>query len=108
MHLEQYRRDDASETVRSEGEVSPEKSTEEYFGEEDLDAEEWERVEHDGESLLCRAREHSDVAAVSVPREQNEDDDPDLPGQTVQLRTGGGETYYVTQAKIIEVQDSDP
>ena len=47
------------------------------------------------------------MVAVSVPKEDAEDDDADLPGRTVQIRTGGG-SYFVEQARIVEVRDANP
>lgn len=108
VHVEQYRRDDADDGVRSDGEVSPDRGTDEYFDRETVESAEWERVEHGDRTLLRRSSSHDGVTAVSVPREPTEDDDPALPGRTIQLRTAGGETHYVEQARIVEVQDADP
>lgn len=107
VHLRQYRRDDADDVVRSEGEVSPDRDPDEYFDRDGVEAEEWGRITYGGETILRRSSTHDDVVAVSVPKEETEDDDADLPGRTVQLRTGGG-SHYVEQARIVEVQDVDP
>lgn len=108
VHLDQYQHDDADDSVRSAGAVSPETSAEDYFGSESVEAGEWERVDLDGETVLRRSSSHDGIAAVSVPEERADGDDPDLPGRTIQLRTAGGETRYVEQAVIVEVQDADP
>lgn len=104
VNLEQYQRDDADDEVRSEGDVSPDRDADDYFGEDDLAAEEWERVTEGDETLLRRSMTLEEVTAVSVPREQTHED---LPGKTVQIRKGGGEEY-VDNAEIVEVQDPDP
>lgn len=104
VHLRQYDSDDATESVRSEGDVDPDRDPEAYFGEDDLDAEEWERVTEDGRTLLRRPVSLDDVTAVSVPRESSDDD---LPGETLQIRVGG-EERYVENAEIVEVQDRSP
>jgi hypothetical protein len=106
VHFEQYRRDEADDAVRSEGGVSPDQDAESYFGESDLDANEWERVTEDDETLLRRSVSLNEVTAVSVP-ESDTDEDDDLPGRTVQLRIGGEETY-VENVDIVEVLDNDP
>ena len=111
VYLHQYREPDTTESVRSGDEVSPETSESEYFDVDDLDVDEWERVEVDGRVLQRRAVEYDEVVAVSVPHDNDEDekdgDDPDLPGSTLQLRMGGG-TEYVENAVLVEAQDNDP
>ncbi|WP_435180129.1 hypothetical protein [Halorussus sp. AFM4] len=104
VNLEQYQHDDADDAVRSGGDVDPDRDADDYFGTDDLDAEEWERVTEDGETLLRRSMTLEEVTAVSVPREQTHED---LPGVTVQIRKGG-EEEYVDNARIVEVQDPDP
>ncbi|WP_251343079.1 hypothetical protein [Haloplanus halophilus] len=103
VYLHQYREDDANETVRSGSEVAPEIDEEEYFDVDDLTLDEWERVERGDRILQRRTLDYEDVTAVSVPR----DGDGDLPGRTLQLRTGT-ETEYVDNAVLIEAQDNDP
>lgn len=116
VHLRQYGRDDASESVTSGGEVHPDRDPEDYFGTSDLDSEEWERVDGDeGEAtFLVRTVTLDGVSAVSVPESESDDDGgpaPDdaeeLPGRTLQLRRGG-EQSYVEHAEIVEIQDSNP
>lgn len=104
VHLEQYDHDDVDDAVRSEGDVDPDRDQKEYFGEDDVGPEEWERVTEGGETLLRRSISKDGVTAVSVPQEESDDT---LPGKTIQLRIEGGETY-VENAEIVEVQDSDP
>ncbi|XVH32456.1 hypothetical protein ACNS7O_04520 [Haloferacaceae archaeon DSL9] len=107
VYLHQYRADDAKDTVRSEGSVSPEMDGDEYFNADDVgNGDGWERVQFRGETLLRRAVTYDEVAAVSVPQE-NLEETSDLPGDDVQLRRGGEETY-VEAAKIIEVVDENP
>ena len=108
VYLNEYRRDEASETVR-EGEEVVDTDAEEYFGTDDAGPEDdWERVEHEGETILKKSSSHDGITAVSVPEEGTEEDDPDLPGRTLQLRKPGEDTYYVQQAEIIEAIDDDP
>ena len=108
VYLHQYREDDAKETVRSGTDVTPDTDESAYFGVDDLDLDEWERIERDGRVLQRRAVEYDGVAAVSVPRDDGDGDgDEDLPGSTLQIRTGGG-TEYVENAVIVEAQDADP
>lgn len=107
VYLNEYRHDEAGETVQ-EGEAVADTDAEEYFGKDELGPEDdWERVEHDGETILRKSSTH-DVTAVSVPEEGTEADDPELPGQTIQLREPGEDTYYVEQAEIVEAVDDDP
>lgn len=108
VHFEQYHRDEAKDTVRSEGDVSPDRDPDDYFGTEDFeeksDADEWERVTEGDETLLRRSVSIEGVTAVSVPQEESNED---LPGKTIQIRVGG-EEEYVENAEIIEVQDREP
>ena len=111
VFLHQYRDTDTTESVRSGDEVTPETGGSEYFDVDDLEIDEWERVEVDGRVLQRRAVDYDEVVAVSVPHEDDEDevdgDGPDLPGSTLQLRMGGG-TEYVENAVLVEAQDDDP
>jgi hypothetical protein len=108
VHFEQYQHDEADDAVRSDGDVSPDRDPEDYFGtddfEEGLDAAEWERVTVDDEVLLRRSVTLEGVTAVSVPQEETHED---LPGKTIQVRKDGGEEY-VDNAEIIEAQDRSP
>ncbi|WP_254544144.1 hypothetical protein [Halomarina pelagica] len=111
VHVYQYQHEQVQDGRRTAGESQTEdsvnKDAEEYFGESmaDLDVETWETVEYEGDPIQRRALTLDDVVAVSVPREPADDDDPDLPGRTLQVRTGGGETF-IPQAEIVEVQDT--
>ncbi|NHN48389.1 hypothetical protein G9464_12400 [Halostella sp. JP-L12] len=114
VDLYQYKReeadfDDERTAGESQTEDSLDKGSEEYFGEdvEQFDGDTWETVEHEGDPIQRRQVTVSGVTAVSVPREPTEDDDPDLPGKTIQLRLGGG-VEYVEQAVFVEAQDSNP
>lgn len=104
VHFEQYRRDEADDAVRSEGDVDPDRDAEDYFGKDHLEAEEWERVTEGGETLLRRSVSIDEVTAVSVPREES---DEDLPGKPIQLRIGGEEEHF-ENAELVEAQDRDP
>ncbi|WP_233274828.1 hypothetical protein [Haladaptatus cibarius] len=73
----------------------------------EFDANVWETVEHEGDPIQRRAITIDEIVAISVPEEPADDDDPDLPGQTIQVRTGGDETF-IPQAEIVEVQDTSP
>ena len=111
--LYQYQHEQVEDGNRTAGESQTEdsvnKDSEEYFGKNmsDLDVETWETVEHDGDPIQRRTITLDEVSAISVPKEPADDDDPGLPGQTIQVRTGGGETF-ISQAKIVEVQDANP
>lgn len=111
--LYQYQHEQIEDGNRTAGESQTEdsvnKDSEEYFGKNmsDLDVETWETVEHDGDPIQRRTITLDEVTAISVPAELADDDDPDLPGQTIQVRTGGGETF-ISQAKVVEVQDANP
>ncbi|MFD1514606.1 hypothetical protein [Halomarina rubra] len=106
VYLHQYREDDAKETVRSDGDVDPDRDSSDYFDVDGLETDTWERVDVDGETLLRKAVSYDDVTAVSVPQDYPDEDG--LPGAMVQLRTAGGETEYVDHAVVIEVQDATP
>lgn len=108
VYLYEYRRDDAGETVRH-GEEVVDTDAEEYFGtDEPGPDEEWERIDAEGEVILRKASTHDDVAAVAMPEEEAESDDSGLPGRTLQIRTAGGDSYFVEQAEIVEAIDDDP
>ncbi|WP_255152023.1 hypothetical protein [Halorarius halobius] len=103
VYLHEYRTDDAGNKRTGTGD-SVDHDTETYFEVDELELDEWEVVERDGTRLQRRPREFEDVTAVSLPHESSDDD---LPGQTIQIRTGG-DTEYVEHAELVEVQDPDP
>lgn len=114
VNLRQYKHeevqfDDERTTGESQTEDTVDKDSEEYFGEniDTFDVETWETIEYDGDPIQRRYVTIGGVTAVSVPQEPTDEDDPDLPGQTIQFRMGGGIEYF-EQAEIIEVQDEDP
>ena len=114
VHLEQYKHeevqfDDNRTTGESQTEDTVDKDSEEYFGEniDQFDLETWETVEHEGDPIQRRDVTIDGVTAVSVPKEPTDEDDPDLPGRTIQFRMGGG-IEYIDQARIVEVQDHSP
>ncbi|WP_227380781.1 hypothetical protein [Haladaptatus halobius] len=111
--LYQYQHEQVADGNRTAGksqtEDSVNKDSEEYFGKSmsDLDVETWKTVEHDGDPVQRRTITLDEIIAISVPEEPADNDDPDLPGQTIQVRIGGGETF-ISQAEIVEVQDANP
>ncbi|AHF98943.1 hypothetical protein HALLA_08765 [Halostagnicola larsenii XH-48] len=114
VHLRQYKHeevqfDDNRTTGESQTADTVDKGSEEYFGEniDDFDLETWETVEYEDDPIQKREVTIEGVTAVSVPKEDTDADDPDLPGQTLQLRMGGG-IEYMAQAEIVEVQDLNP
>lgn len=108
VYLNEYKHDEAGESVR-EGEEVVDTDAEEYFGKDELGPEDdWERVEHDGETILKKSSSHDGITAISIPEEDSDADDPDLPGRTIQLRKPGEDTFYVAQAEIVEAIDEDP
>ncbi|NKE36320.1 hypothetical protein GWG54_10915 [Natronococcus sp. JC468] len=114
VHLKQYKHeevqfDDNRTTGESQTEDSVDKDPEEYFGEDidDFDLETWETIEYEDDPIQRRDVSIDGVTAVSVPEEPTDEDDPDLPGRTIQLRLGGG-IEYVEQSRIVEVQDLNP
>ncbi|WP_122089059.1 hypothetical protein [Halalkalicoccus subterraneus] len=114
VHLHQYKHeevefDDNRTTGESQTEDSVNKDSEEYFGAniEDFDVETWETVEYEGDPIQRRTLTVGGVAAVSVPQDDAEGDDPDLPGRTIQLRMGGDQEF-VEQAVFVEAQDENP
>lgn len=111
VHLHQYKHeevqfDDNRTTGESQTEDTVNPEAEDYFGKDmdELDAETWETVEHEDDPIQRRSVTIDGVTAVSVPREPTDEDDPDLPGKTIQLRMGGG-IENIAQAEIVEVQD---
>ncbi|WP_458204505.1 hypothetical protein [Haladaptatus sp. NG-SE-30] len=113
VHVHQYQHEQVEDGNRTAGESQTEdsvnKDTEEYFGTSmsDFDVEIWETVEHEDDPIQRRSITIDEVVALSVPEEPADDDDPDLPGQTIQIRTGG-EEQFIPQAEIVEVQDANP
>lgn len=114
VHLRQYRRDDAGDAVKSDGEVSPDRDPERYFGKSDVGSDEWDRVDDADGSLLVRSVTLDGVSAVSAPEEESDEDDgparddvEELPGRTLQIRHDG-EEEYVAHAEIVEIQDANP
>lgn len=105
VHLHQYRDDDATDSVRSGGEVSPDRDDESYLG-TDAPGEEWERTEYGGRTIQRRSVTRDGVTAVSLPSIDDREDSG-LPGVTIQLRVDGG-TEYVESAEVVEVTDADP
>jgi hypothetical protein len=74
---------------------------------DEFDVETWETVEYEDDPIQQRYVTIGGVTAVSVPQEPTDEDDPDLPGRTIQLRMGGG-IEHLEQAEIVEVQDDNP
>ncbi|WP_436347433.1 hypothetical protein [Natronorubrum sp. FCH18a] len=114
VQLRQYKHeevqfDDNRTTGESQTEDTVNPDSEEYFGKDmdELDVETWETVEHEDDPIQRRSVTIGGVTAVSVPRKPTDEDDPDLPGQTIQLRMGGG-IENLAQAEIVEVQDENP
>jgi hypothetical protein len=114
VDLKQYKHeevqfDDNRTTGESQTEDSVDKDAQEYFGSdvEQFDAETWETVEYEGDPIQRRYVTIGGVTAVSVPQEPTDEDDPDLPGRTIQLRMGGG-IEHLEQAEIVEVEDLNP
>lgn len=125
VHLYQYKHeevqfDDNRTTGESQTEDTVDKDSEEYFGEniDQFDADTWETVEHDGDPIQRRSVTLSGVTAVSVPQDLNTEDeddeelgnpsdDPDLPGESIQLRLGGG-LEFIDNAVFVEAQDEEP
>ncbi|SFB70985.1 hypothetical protein SAMN05444422_101377 [Halobiforma haloterrestris] len=114
VHLQQYKHeevqfDDNRTTGESQTEDSVDKEPEEYFGKniDDFDLETWETVDHDGDPIQRREVTIDGVTALSVPQEPTEEDDPDLPGRTLQLRLGGG-IEFLANVELVEAQDRNP
>jgi hypothetical protein len=108
VYVHQFREDDAKETTREDGDVGLDRTSEGYFDVDDLDVDTWERVEVGDRTLQRKATSFDDVTAVSVPDDYTDPDPEGLPGATIQLRTAGGETEYVEDAVVVEVQDASP
>lgn len=114
VDLKQYRHEDVQgadnkAVGESQTEDTVDKSSEEYFGEniDEFDLETWETVDHQGTPIERRYVTISGVTAVSLPDEPTDEDDPDLPGRTIQLRLGGG-VNHLPQAELVEVEDENP
>lgn len=111
VYLHQYKHeevdiDDNRTTGESQTEDAVEKDSEEYFGGElDLSGATWETVEYRGDPIQRREVELDEVTAVSIPEEIEPDDD--LPGQTVQIRYGGG-VEHLDNALLVEAEDANP
>ena len=112
VHLRQYKHeevdfDDNRTTGESQTEDTVDKEAEEYFGEElDLEGATWETVEYRGDPVQRREVELDGVTAVSMPDDEGEADG-DLPGQTVQIRYGGG-VEHLENATLVEAEDANP
>ncbi len=114
VHLQQYKHeevqfDDNRTTGESQTEDTLDKDSEEYFGEnvDRFDVVTWETIEHDGDPIQRRDVTIDGVTAVTVPKQPTDEDDPDLPGKTIQFRVDGG-VEHLEQAEIVEVQDEEP
>jgi hypothetical protein len=107
VYLHRYERGEAQgNRQRDEGDTV-ERTTEDYFGTDDLEADEWEQFDYHGTSIRRKVVEFDDVTAVSVPKDHL-DEQEEVPGITIQLRMDGGEVEYVENARVIEVMDNDP
>lgn len=106
VYLHQYREGDATGNKQRDVGDDVEHDSEEYFNTDDLTADEWEQFDYKGKSLNRKVVEFEDVTAVSVPKDHLEEQD-DIPGVTIQIRTQGGQEY-VENATIIEVTDPEP
>jgi hypothetical protein len=104
VYLHRYREDGANDTVEH-GDDVVDTSSEEYFGEEELGPDEWERITYGDRTILRKAETYEGVTAVSAP--EDVDEPGSLPGADIQLRIDGGEKF-VEQALIVEVTDDDP
>lgn len=107
VYLHQYREAETKGNKERDVGGSVDHDTEEYFDTDELEADEWEEFDYDGTTLNRRVATFDDVTAVSVPKDHLEEQG-DVPGVTIQLRTEGGETEYVENATIIEVSDPNP
>jgi hypothetical protein len=111
VHLRQYKHegvdiDDERTSGESQTEDAVDKDPEEYFGGDlDLAGATWETVEHRGDPVQRREVELDGVTAVSMP--DDEDGESDLPGQTVQIRYGGG-VEHLENAVLVEAEDANP
>lgn len=110
VHLHQYSETDANDVVRSGTDVDPETDKQSYFDVDDLELDEWERVERDDDVVLRRILTYENVTAVSAPQEGGDGDSPGhpgLPGRTLQLRMADSDTGYVENSKLVEAQDRE-
>ena len=112
VHLHQYKHeevdfDDNRTAGESQTEDAVEHDEEAYFGEDlDLDGATWETVEYEGDPVQRREVKLDEVTAVSIP-ERPDEAGSDLPGQTVQIRYGGG-SEYLDNALLVEAEDANP
>lgn len=114
VHLHQYKHeevrfDDNRTTGESQTEDTVNPDAEAYFDTEmdELSVETWDTVEYEGDPIQRRSVTIEGVTAVSVPSEPSDEDDPDLPGKTIQFRMEGDSEQFV-QTEIVEVQDENP
>lgn len=114
VDLKQYKHeevqfDDNRTTGESQTEDSVAHDSEEYFDAnvDDFEGETWETVEYEGDPIQRRHASIEGVTAVAIPEHETEENDPELPGRTLQLRMGGG-IEHVHQAELVEVQDLNP
>lgn len=108
VHLHQYRETDTNDVVRSGTDVDPETDKDSYFDVDDLELDEWERVERDDDVVLRRMITYQNVTAVSAPQDSDDDlpGSTDLPGQTLQVRSADEGSGYVENVELVEVQGS--
>ena len=105
VELHQYREADTTDSVRDDGDVSPDRDDEDYLG-IDAPGEEWKRTQYGDRTIQYRAVTRDGVTDVSLP--SLEDREPgDLPGLTIQLIVDG-ENEFIEAAEVIEVTDPDP
>lgn len=114
VQLRQYKHeevqfDDNRTTGESQTEDAVNPDSEDYFGAdiEEFDVETWDTVEYEGDPIERRSVTVDGVTAVSVPQDSTDEEDPGLPGRTVQLRMKG-ELESMEHAEIVEVQDENP
>ena len=115
VHLRHYKHeevdfDDNRTTGESQTEDAVDRESEEYFGEDlDLSGTTWETVEYRGDPVQRREVELDGVTAVSLPEneEEQEEASDDLPGETVQIRYGGG-VEHLENAVLVEAEDANP
>lgn len=106
---EEVQFDDNRTTGESQTEDSVAEDSEDYFGADvdEFDGETWETIEYEGDPIQRRHGSIEGVTAVTIPEHGSEENDPDLPGRTIQLRMGGG-IEHIHQAELVEVQDMNP
>ncbi|WP_265110240.1 hypothetical protein [Halosolutus halophilus] len=114
VQLRQYKHeevqfDDNRTTGESQTEDTVNPDSGEYFDKDfdEFDVETWETVDHEGDPIQRRSVTIDGVTAVSVPQDSIDEGDPDLPGQTIQVRMEGG-IEQLDRAAIVEVQDENP